>query len=72
MRHNANKGCHTCKIDKGSWSAHNQDIITTLRYYHITDKEISKISHESVVSRRNQLYTEYGLRLSSSILDKLK
>ena len=53
-------------------SAHNQDIITTLRYHHITDEEILKISHETIMSRRDQLCTEYGLRSLPSILDKLK
>ena len=53
-------------------SAHNQDIVTTLRYHHITDEEISKISHETIMSRRDQLCTEYGLRSLPSILDKLK
>jgi len=42
-------------------SAHNQDIVITLRYYHITDEEISKISYETIMSRRDQLCTEYGL-----------
>jgi hypothetical protein len=53
-------------------SAHNQDIVTTLRYHHITDEEILKISHETIMSRRDQLCTEYGLRSLPSILDKLK
>jgi hypothetical protein len=53
-------------------SAHNQDIVRTLRYHHITDEEISKISQESVNSKRDQLCTEYGLRPLTSILDKLK
>ncbi len=43
-----------------------------LRYHHITAEEISKISQESVISRRNQLCTEYGLRPLPSTLDKLK
>ena len=43
-----------------------------LRYHHITAEEISKISQESVISRRNQLCTEYGLRPSPSTLNKLK
>ncbi|CAB4381028.1 unnamed protein product [Rhizophagus irregularis] len=72
LRHNANKGCRTCKTTKESLSAHNQDIITTLRYHHITDEEILKISHETIMSRRDQLCTEYGLRSLPSILDKLK
>ncbi|CAB4400348.1 unnamed protein product [Rhizophagus irregularis] len=72
LRHNANKGCHTCKTTKESLSAHNQDIVTTLRYHHITDEEILKISHETIMSRRDQLCTEYGLRSLPSILDKLK
>ncbi|GET56945.1 hypothetical protein GLOIN_2v1790940 [Rhizophagus irregularis DAOM 181602=DAOM 197198] len=72
LRHNANKGCRTCKTTKESLSAHNQDIVTTLRYHHITDEEILKISHETIMSRRDQLCTEYGLRLLPSILDKLK
>ncbi|PKK70594.1 hypothetical protein RhiirC2_779506 [Rhizophagus irregularis] len=59
LRHNANKGCHTCKTTKESLSAHNQNIVATLRYHHITDKEISKISHETIMSRRDQLCTEY-------------
>ncbi|CAB4438494.1 unnamed protein product [Rhizophagus irregularis] len=71
-RHNANKGCRTCKTTKESLSAHNQDIVTTLRYHHITDEEILKISHETIMSRRDQLCTEYGLRSLPSILDKLK
>ena len=53
-------------------STYNQNIVTILRYHHITDEEISKISHESVISRRDQLRTEYGLRSLPSILDKLK
>ncbi|CAB4403326.1 unnamed protein product [Rhizophagus irregularis] len=72
LRHNANKGCRTCKTTKESLSAHNQDIVTTLRYHHITDEEILKISHETIMSRRDQLCTEYGLRSLPSILDKLK
>ncbi|GBC20198.2 hypothetical protein GLOIN_2v1790940 [Rhizophagus irregularis DAOM 181602=DAOM 197198] len=72
LRHNANKGCRTCKTTKESLSAHNQDIITTLRYHHITDEEILKISHETIMSRRDQLCTEYSLRSLPSILDKLK
>ncbi|GET63970.1 hypothetical protein GLOIN_2v1790940 [Rhizophagus irregularis DAOM 181602=DAOM 197198] len=65
-------GCRTCKTTKESLSAHNQDIVTTLRYHHITDEEILKISHETIMSRRDQLCTEYGLRSLPSILDKLK
>ncbi|GET62267.1 hypothetical protein GLOIN_2v1878998 [Rhizophagus irregularis DAOM 181602=DAOM 197198] len=61
LRHNANKGCRTCKTTKESLSAHNQDIVTTLRYHHITDEEILKISHETIISRRDQLCTEYIL-----------
>ncbi|CAB4407220.1 unnamed protein product [Rhizophagus irregularis] len=72
LRHNANKGCRTCKTTKESLSAHNLDIVTTLRYHHITDEEILKISHETIMSRRDQLCTEYGLRSLPSILDKLK
>ncbi|UZO19132.1 uncharacterized protein OCT59_010432 [Rhizophagus irregularis] len=72
LRHNANKGCRTCKTTKESLSAHNQDIVTTLRYHHITDEEILKISHETIMSRRDQLCMEYGLRSLPSILDKLK
>ncbi|POG58042.1 hypothetical protein GLOIN_2v1790940 [Rhizophagus irregularis DAOM 181602=DAOM 197198] len=72
LRHNANKGCRTCKTTKESLSAHNQDIVITLRYHHITDEEILKISHETIMSRRDQLCTEYGLRSLPSILDKLK
>ncbi|CAB4388580.1 unnamed protein product [Rhizophagus irregularis] len=72
LRHNANKGCRTCKTTKESLSAHNQDIVTTLRYHHITDEEILKISYETIMSRRDQLCTEYGLRSLPSILDKLK
>ncbi|CAB4373305.1 unnamed protein product [Rhizophagus irregularis] len=72
LRHNANKGCRTCKTTKESLSAHNQDIVTTLRYHHITDEEILKISHETIMSRRDQLCTEYDLRSLPSILDKLK
>ncbi|CAB4382368.1 unnamed protein product [Rhizophagus irregularis] len=72
LRHNANKGCRTCKTTKESLSAHNQDIVTTLRYHHITDEEILKISHETIMSKRDQLCTEYGLRSLPSILDKLK
>ncbi|UZO08778.1 uncharacterized protein OCT59_029029 [Rhizophagus irregularis] len=72
LRHNANKGCRTCKTTKESLSAHNQDIVTTLCYHHITDEEILKISHETIMSRRDQLCTEYGLRSLPSILDKLK
>ncbi|UZO25829.1 uncharacterized protein OCT59_018087 [Rhizophagus irregularis] len=62
LRHNANKGCRTCKTTKESLSAHNQNIVTTLRYHHITDEEILKISYETIMSRRDQLCTEYGLR----------
>ncbi|CAB4398578.1 unnamed protein product [Rhizophagus irregularis] len=72
LRHNANKGCRTCTTKKESLSTYNQDSVTTLRYHHITDEEISKISQESVSSKRGQLCTEYGLRSSPSILDKLK
>ncbi|GET58981.1 hypothetical protein GLOIN_2v1790940 [Rhizophagus irregularis DAOM 181602=DAOM 197198] len=72
LRHNANKGCRTCTTKKESLSTYNQDSVTTLRYHHITDEEISKISQESVISKRGQLCTEYGLRSSPSILDKLK
>ncbi|UZO19144.1 uncharacterized protein OCT59_010444 [Rhizophagus irregularis] len=72
LRHNANKGCRTCKTTKESLNAHNQDIVTTLHYHHITDEEILKISHETIMSRRDQLCTEYGLRSLPSILDKLK
>ncbi|GBC36031.2 hypothetical protein GLOIN_2v1790940 [Rhizophagus irregularis DAOM 181602=DAOM 197198] len=72
LRHNANKGCRTCKTTKESLSAHNQDIVITLRYHHITDEEILKISYETIMSRRDQLCTEYGLRSLPSILDKLK
>ncbi|UZO19573.1 uncharacterized protein OCT59_010855 [Rhizophagus irregularis] len=72
LRHNANKGCHTCKITKELLSVHNQDIVTTLRYHHITDEEILKISYKTIMSRRDQLCTEYGLRSLPSILDKLK
>jgi hypothetical protein len=53
-------------------SAHNQDIVTILRYHHITDEENFEISKESVISRRDQLCTEYGLRPLPNILDKLK
>ncbi|GBC48405.2 hypothetical protein GLOIN_2v1790940 [Rhizophagus irregularis DAOM 181602=DAOM 197198] len=53
-------GCRTCKTTKESLSAHNQDIVTTLHYHHITDEEILKISHETIMSRRDQLCTEYG------------
>ncbi|EXX57793.1 uncharacterized protein OCT59_022232 [Rhizophagus irregularis] len=72
LRHNANKGCHTCKITKESLSAHNQNIVTILHYHHITDEEILKISHEIIMPRRNQLCIEYGLQSLPSILDKLK
>ncbi|CAB4376942.1 unnamed protein product [Rhizophagus irregularis] len=37
-----------------------------------TYEEILKISHETIMSRRDQLCTEYGLRSLPSILDKLK
>ena len=72
IRHNANKGCRTCTIKKGSLSDYNQDIAAISRYHHITDGEILKIFREPVRSRKDQLCTEYGLRLLPSILDKLK
>lgn len=53
-------------------SAHNQDLVSILRYHHITDEEIFKISQEPVNSKRAELCTEYGLRPLPSILDKLK
>jgi hypothetical protein len=43
-----------------------------LRYHHITNEEILKISQESVNSRIELLCTEYGLRPRPSVLDKLK
>jgi len=43
-----------------------------LRYHHITDEEILKISQESVNSRIELLCIEYGLRPRPSVLDKLK
>ncbi|POG53966.1 hypothetical protein GLOIN_2v1792129 [Rhizophagus irregularis DAOM 181602=DAOM 197198] len=72
LRYNANKGCRTCTTKKELLSTYNQDSVTILRYHHITDEEISKISQESVSSKRGQLCTEYGLRSLPSILDKLK
>ncbi|GET54283.1 hypothetical protein GLOIN_2v1790940 [Rhizophagus irregularis DAOM 181602=DAOM 197198] len=72
LRYNANKGCRTCTTKKESLSTYNQDSVTTLCYHHITNEEISKISQESVNSKRGQLCTEYGLRSLPSILDKLK
>lgn len=53
-------------------SAYNPDVVTILRYHHITNEEIFEISKESVISKRDQLCTEYGLRSLPSILDKLK
>jgi hypothetical protein len=53
-------------------SAYNQDIVSILRYHHITNEEILKISQESVNSRIKLLCTEYGLRPLPSVLDKLK
>jgi len=50
----------------------NQNIVALLRYHHITDEEFAKISQESIISRKKQLCTEYGLRLLPSTLDKLK
>ena len=46
--------------------------MSTLRYHHITDDEILKISQESVISQRDQLCTKFGLRPLPSVLDKLK
>ena len=46
--------------------------MSALHYHHITDEEIFEISQESVISKRDQLRTEYGLRSSPCILDKLK
>ena len=53
-------------------SAYNQNIVSILRYHHITNEEILKISQESVNSRIKLLCTEYGLRPLPSVLDKLK
>ncbi|PKY14788.1 hypothetical protein RhiirB3_426867 [Rhizophagus irregularis] len=64
--------CYTCTTKKELLSIYNQDSMTTLHYHHITDEEISKISQESVSSKRGQLCIEYGLRSLPSILDKLK
>ncbi|CAB4396619.1 unnamed protein product [Rhizophagus irregularis] len=43
------------------------DIAGVLRHNANKDEEISKISQESVISKRGQLCTEYGLRSSPSI-----
>ena len=51
---------------------YDQDIVTISHYHHITNEEISEISQEPVISKKNKLCTEYGLRMTPSILDKLK
>ncbi|UZO06508.1 uncharacterized protein OCT59_026827 [Rhizophagus irregularis] len=48
------------------------DMAGVLRHNANKDEEISKISQESVSSKRGQLCIEYGLRSLPSILDKLK
>ncbi|UZO17889.1 uncharacterized protein OCT59_009221 [Rhizophagus irregularis] len=67
LRHNANKGCRTCTTKKESLSTYNQDSVTTLRYHHITDEEISKISQESW-SRLPNPISHYNSFMMSDLL----
>ena len=70
--HNAKKGCRTCIVSQESLTDRNQDVPKISRYYHIIDDQFKEILQEDTVSAKKLLCTEYGLRLQSSILDKLK
>ncbi|GBB99724.1 hypothetical protein RclHR1_36080002 [Rhizophagus clarus] len=58
LRHNANKGCHTCTIKKELWSFYNQDTVTILHYHHITNEEILEISQELFLKESSLKHNE--------------
>ena len=72
LRHGANKGCRTCSVEKNLYTTLNQDFALFSRYKHKTDSEFAQINDEYLMSKKRKLSSEYGIRMSQSILNELK
>jgi hypothetical protein len=71
MRHNAKRGCRSCKIkDNDSLESFN-DLSEELRYHHLTDYEFEKILNANSLKDKNALCTELGLKNQKPVLDNL-
>ena len=63
LRHGATKGCHTCNIEKNSYTDIYTNVAELSCYKQHTDLNFSLISIENSMTRKKQLSSEFGLKI---------
>jgi hypothetical protein len=71
MRHNAQKGCRSCKIKNHDSLKSFEDLSKNLRYHHLTDNEFEDILSSDSLMAQKTLCSEFGLKTKKPILDNL-
>jgi hypothetical protein len=71
LRHNAHRGCRTCKATKDRLTNLSFDIYSNGRYHKLTDKEFHIINQQTSKNAKTRLCSQYGLRLLPGPLDPI-
>ncbi|RGB22335.1 hypothetical protein C1646_776261 [Rhizophagus diaphanus] len=62
MRHNAKKGCRSCKIENHDSLKSFEDLSKELRYHHLTNYEFENILNSDSQTSQKILCSEFGLK----------
>ncbi|CAG8817884.1 15136_t:CDS:2 [Gigaspora margarita] len=71
LRHNAYRGCRSCKVPKEQLTDLSYDIYYYGRYRQITDKEFQLINEQISSNAKSRFCSQYGLRSLPGPLDLL-
>ncbi|PKC55653.1 hypothetical protein RhiirA1_446767 [Rhizophagus irregularis] len=71
MRHNAKRGCRSCKIENHNSLKSFDDISKELRYHHLMDDEFDLILNSDSLTIQRNLCSKFGLKNQKPILDNL-
>ncbi|CAG8836226.1 25662_t:CDS:2, partial [Gigaspora margarita] len=71
LRHNAYRGCRTCKASKDQLTDLSFDLYYYGRYHQLKNQEFQLINRQSSNNAKSRLCSQYGLRYSPGPLDSL-
>ncbi|PKB97285.1 hypothetical protein RhiirA5_433420 [Rhizophagus irregularis] len=71
MRHNAKRGCRSCKIENNDSLKSFNDLSKELRYHHLMDKEFDLILNSDSSTVQKNLCSKFGLKNQKPVLDYL-
>ncbi|CAB4412504.1 unnamed protein product [Rhizophagus irregularis] len=71
MRHNAKRGCHSCKIENNDSLKSFNDLSKELQYHHLMDKEFDLILNSDSSTVQKNLCSKFGLKNQKPVLDYL-